>query len=452
MINKILNYIRQNNLIEDGDSVILGVSGGADSICLLHVLQELQSMFHLKLTAVHVNHHIRGEEAERDAKFVEQVCAKAGVDFRREDLNVRQLVKESGKSEEEAGRDGRYEVFFSIAREIGTDKIATAHNLNDNSETLLFHLFRGTGLKGLLGIPAKRGMIVRPLLCCTRDEIEDYLKEKGVEYRMDSTNLDTKYSRNKIRLELIPYLKENINAKVEYNIVNAAKNLSAVNDFVEEEIQKAFCQYVEQDTIREEGFSISPVLLEGMIRSLIKQQGGSLKDVTKTHIMSVKALKDMQVSRQISLPHGLIGQRTYHGIRIRKQEQENILDLPEQVLIVNDEMIPNVHIQMQHEPENFEKKNIKDLVYTKWIDYDKINKLVLRRRKKGDFIVIDDRGSRKKLKDYFIDRKIPQEERDRILLLADGSHVVWIIGYRLSAYYKITEKTKHVIQIHYKEN
>ena len=133
-------------------------------------------------------------------------------------------------------------------------------------------------------------------------------------------------------------------------------------------------------------------------------------------------------------------------------ESENILDLPEQVLIVNDEMIPNVHIQMQHEPENFEKKNIKDLVYTKWIDYDKINKLVLRRRKKGDFIVIDDRGSRKKLKDYFIDRKIPQEERDRILLLADGSHVVWIIGYRLSAYYKITEKTKHVIQIHYKEN
>ena len=230
MKNKVLNFINKNKILQYGDSVILGVSGGADSICMLYLLKDISSEMNLTLYVVHINHHIRGKQAQNDADYVKDVCRKLNVDFKQIDADVPLMVKQTGMTEEEAGRQARYKAFFERAIEVkikekkqaknqtkkpdesrklslkenqensakedgikkndpkerknsyNNIKIAVAHNLNDNSETVLFNLFRGTGIKGLTGIPVRRDMIVRPLLCCTRQEIEHYLKSKNISY------------------------------------------------------------------------------------------------------------------------------------------------------------------------------------------------------------------------------------------------------------------------------
>lgn len=451
MISKVLNFVKQNKIFEYGDSVILGVSGGADSICMLYVLCELKDLLGLTLNVVHVNHHIRGKEAQRDADYVNSICLSLGVEFVQIDVDVPEIAKANGMSEEEAGRYARYQAFYDMASKYGAQKIAVAHNLNDNSETVLFNLFRGTGIKGLTGIPFKREMIVRPLLCCTRDEIEDYLSSRNIKFCMDSTNETTEYSRNKIRLELLPYIKENINQRAEYNIVNAAENLGEISDYLDKEAKKAYDEYVENNTFKESGFGLHPALKNQIIRMMIENCAGKLKDITRTHILSVDSLKNMQVSKSVDLPYNLIAVRTYDGISVRKNDDKKVNLIDEQILVQNGNIFSTEEIEISLESEEFDIQNIEELVYTKWFDYGKIQGLVLRNRQKGDYIIVDDKGSRKKLKDYFINEKIPREKRDEILLLADGNHVVWIIGYRISSYYKVTESTSQIIKVTYRK-
>lgn len=450
MISKVFDFIKQNKILEHNDSVLLGVSGGADSICMLYILDELKSEMSLKLSVVHVNHMIRGEDAQRDADYVKKICNLLGVPFNQVNIDVLTLAKKNGISEEEAGRQARYETFIKMAEEYNINKIAVAHNLNDNSETVLFNLFRGTGIKGLTGIPVKRDKIIRPLLCCTRTEIEEYLKEKNIIYCTDATNIETEYTRNKIRLEVLPYIKENINKKAEYNIVNAAENLEEILDFIEQQTEKAYKMYVDGAFLSESGFTLHTAVLNMVVRKMIEHQAGKLKDITKTHVKSVVKLKDMEVSKKVNLPYNLIAERTYKGIVIKKNEEEKVEQISE-TLFINGKICNNSKVEVFLETKEVDAENIPELVYTKWLDYDKINKLSLRNRQKGDYIVIDDLGSRKKLKDYFIDEKVPREERDKILLVADGSHIVWIIGYRISAYYKVTNSTSNIIKITYKE-
>lgn len=460
MIRKVLNFIRQNKILEYGDSVILGVSGGADSICMLYVLKELEETLNLTLHVVHVNHHIRGEEARWDADYVKTVCDTLDVPYILKNVDVPRLVRETGMSEEEAGRQARYEIFYTVAKQQEAGKIAVAHNFNDNSETILFHLFRGSGIRGMTGIPVRRDMIVRPLLCCTRTEIEEYLRERNISYCTDTTNMEAEYSRNKIRLELMPYIQKNMNQKAEYHIVNAAENLAEVSDFLEQETKKAYDIYVKENVFQKEGFALHPALKHQIVRSMIEKQTGSLKDITRTHILSVVSLMDMEVSKSVNLPGHLVAERIYEGIILKEKQQECTQSFPAQVLMRDGRMYPNDLVEMEiigaEESQKIRKnrefyiQNIEELVYTKWIDCDKIQGLTLRNRRAGDYLVIDDKGSRKKLKNYFIDEKIPRERRDKILLLADGSHIVWIIGYRLSAYYKITEKTSHIMKLTYK--
>lgn len=450
MIHKVFDFIKQNRILEDGDSVLLGVSGGADSVCMLYVLDALKDKMSLKLSVVHINHMIRGEAALRDADYVKEICDGLGISFQQIDIDVPTMAKNSGMSEEEAGRQARYETFERIAEECNINKIAVAHNLNDDSETILFHLFRGTGIKGLTGIPVKRDKIIRPLLCCTRAEIEGYLKEKNIRYCTDATNVQTDYTRNKIRLEVLPYIKENINQKAEYNIVNAAENLEEVLDYMDGEVEKAYKKYVNGNILSDESFSLHPAIFHMLVRKMIEQQAGKLKDITKTHIQAVEKLKDMEVSKKINLPYQLIAERTYQGIVIKTNLEEKVEQIRE-TLFTNGKICNNNIVEISQERKTFDIENIPELVYTKWFDCDKINELTLRNRQKGDYIIIDDSGRRKKLKDYFIDEKVPREERDKILLIADGSSIVWIIGYRISAHYKVTNSTTNIIKINYKE-
>ena len=482
MIKEVVEYIEKNNMLKHGDKVVVGVSGGADSVCLLNVLYEIRKKYNLTLYVVHVNHGIRGNEALRDEQFVENMAKSMDVYYESRHVDVPNIAKELKQTEEEAGRICRYKIFDEICDSVGATKIAVAHNLNDNSETVLFNLFRGSKLKGLTGISPIRGKIIRPLLCCTRTQIEKYLSEKNIGYCVDSTNNDNEYSRNKIRLDLLPFIKEHINPKAEYNIASAASGLSEVYEYINAQAQDMYNQVVSQNILLNRAKDLPKVLLKEVIRQWIDNNIGKLKDITGTHIEMVANLLENQVSKQINLPYNMTFIKTYQGIELHifnedniikngekspanatskdnkssagatannKKLSNNIVKKENEMLVKDNSLNSTAHFQLSLENQQLDRENIPDLVYTKWLDYDKINKLTVRTKMAGDYIVINKKGGKKNLKKFFVDSKIPKETRDNILLLADGSEIVWIVGYRISEKYKVTKETKNILKIIY---
>ena len=450
MKKKVLEFIRKNKLVKKGNSVVLGVSGGADSICMLKLLSDLQKRLGISLYVLHINHMIRGEEADQDAAFVKKICTKFKVPHRVINVDVPALAEREGLSEEEAGRYVRYDEFSKYAYEVSATKIAVAHNSNDNAETVLMNLARGTGIKGLGGIPPKREMedangnvveVIRPILCLSRKEIEDYLKENEIEYRNDSTNDSTDYTRNKIRLEIMPLL-ENINDNAMQNITNASNELADTSDYIEKDVDEAYEEFVTEEDgklfLSDESFAIDPIVLTGVIRKMIENIAGKLKDITRIHVGDVVSLSEKQVGKKIDLPYSIVAEREYEGISMFSESNETESETKNKEVIIS------------FEEDDFDRTSIEELKYTKWLDYDKIDDVVVRTRQKGDYIVIDGDGATKKLKKYFIDEKIPRRERDEVLLVADGNHILWVVGYRISEDVKVTPDTKKVVKLEYK--
>lgn len=460
MVKKVLHYVKEKKMLQQGDSVILGVSGGADSLCMLVILYELSKIIDMKLTVVHVNHHIRGKEADADQDFVEKFCETIGVKCVVYHINMAKLASDMKCSEEEAGRIARYKIFEKVLIEEKGNKIAIAHNLNDNCETILFNLFRGTGIKGLSGIRELRENIIRPMMCLTRAEIEAYLNTHDIAFRTDSTNLQDDYTRNRIRHHVVPYIEENINKNVAINIVRAGQDLSDIENYLDMETEKQFCKYViingECYLIKDEVLSCHSVIQKRIIRSIINRLSGKLKDITRSHVESVLELFEKSTGKKISLPYQIVAKRDYNGVIITvssKKDKDSEHYLSEEVIYKEGKVYLNEYVTVRLENSKSFKQNVPELVYTKWIDCDKIkNGLVVRKRQSGDYLSIDNHGNTKKLKDYFINEKIPNDQRDDILLVADGSHIVWVIGYRMSSNYKITESTKNVMLLSYNES
>ena len=226
MKEKMIQFVRKHHLFSCGDKIVLGVSGGADSVCLLHLLEECRPEWDLSLVVAHIQHGIRGAEAERDAAFVAGLAERLSLPFFLVEGDVPALARDSGMSEEEAGRKFRYEQLERIRREQKADRIAVAHHRDDQAETVLFRLFRGSGARGLAGMAPMRDRIVRPLLFAGRQEIETYLRQQGYEWREDSTNQDTVYSRNRIRREILPLIEETINGRAGQHIADAAADVA----------------------------------------------------------------------------------------------------------------------------------------------------------------------------------------------------------------------------------
>ncbi|MDF2541910.1 MAG: hypothetical protein K0S47_1628 [Herbinix sp.] len=474
MIQKVTEFIKENSLVMKGDRIVLGVSGGADSVCLLHVLNEVAKEYMLTLVVVHVHHGIRGQEADQDEYFVKTLCDRMSISYHTFYYDVRKMAQEEGKSEEEMGRKVRYEAFSSICQLEQCNKIAIAHNSNDNAETVLFHLFRGSGITGLTGIAASRKLksadrdidIIRPLLCVSRTEIEAYLSEQRFEYRTDSTNLSNDYSRNKLRNQIIPLIREEINLNAVEHINQAAQQLKEIEEYITENCIIEYQKIVKKDDHNSYRILITdlqkePVILQkGIVRKVLENLGGSLKDMEKKHVDQILSLCNKQVGKQICLPLEIVASKEYHHIRLEKNKawddpMDRNRDETERITINR----PGYY-GLQYSAKGilvsffpYEKNNmIPKNRYTKWFDYDKIeNTLEIRTRKEGDYIQINHLGGRKKLKDYFIDQKIPKEERSDIWLLADGDHILWILddrmSDRMSEKYKIDENTNKILSI-----
>jgi len=468
MIRKITEFIEKYNMIEEGDLVAAGVSGGADSLCLLFVLLEYRKKVPFDLVVVHVNHGIR-QEAVRDADFVKEICEIEQIPFFLREASVKQLADEKKLSEEEAGRMVRYETYYQALMQYGKEehkgkKIAVAHHQGDSAETLLFHLFRGTGIWGMAGILPVNGDIIRPLLCCDRQEIENYLKEKETDWCIDCTNEEDTYTRNKIRHHILPYAQKEINEKATKHLAQTALQMVELRQYLKGEIER-IAQNVRITGEKEEtGIDVQklktyPEFLQNQfLLWFLEQKVPGRKDISSEHIQAINLLLDKTGTKRLDLPGDMEVVKTYQELWIRKKPKKENVDKQKECIFRKEEIL-NLQEPVEYILENgdileisllnsSDVNGIEEKKYTKYFDYDKINScLYLRYRQAGDFLVFNDLGQKKLLKEYFIHEKIPAEQRGQIKLVADGSHILWIIGYRISAYYKVTTDTKKIIQM-----
>lgn len=447
MRNTIEKYIETYHMIEPGDKVIAAVSGGTDSVCLLHLLAGLREKYGFDLRAVHVHHGLRGQEADRDAEFTKQLSGGLAVPCRVFYADVRGYAKEHSISEEEAGRILRYQLLEQEAEtweKGGTVKIATAHHGDDNAETILYNLFRGSGLAGIGGILPVRDRIIRPLLCVSRKEILEYLKEYSLEYCEDSTNQTNDYTRNRMRRIILPAVTEEINPQASRHVCQAGEKIRQAHEFIQDAADKWLSVHRDnKDPSLISGRLLKePEILQSyVLRRILAETAGTEKDLSSSHIDALLDLLSGQTGRRADLPGGIGAVREYAGLRIEKKSRIQKEKVPEGAagsLLLEINVFPREEVQ---ENQEFPKNQ-----YTKWFDYDKIkNRLSVRTRRTGDYITIKG-GGKKSVKAYMIDEKIPAADRDSIFLLADGSHILWIIGYRISEYYKIGPQTTTILQ------
>lgn len=421
MIEKIRKKLRQ--LTDSGDKIIVALSGGADSVCLAHAMYMLSGLCGFSVCCAHVNHHLRGEQSDRDALFVREFCKNLGVECFVMDADVRQYAKEKGISEELAGREIRYAFFTRLAQEHGYHKIATAHHKNDSAETILMHLMRGSSIAGLTGIPERRGNIIRPLLDLTRMQIEQYCAENGLEYVTDSTNTEMIYTRNKIRLELIPYIQQQFNPNFVETVTANGQIIADENAFLDAETDKALCQVTEgnrQDIVLERFLLLHPALRRRVLYRVLQCAGA--KEAGSEEIAAVLALcQNGTTGKRITLAGGLCA-RVEYGRLIIGDFTEAAQTFSYPVMPGCRTEIPEAGIAVRLEKmEKAEKQCFfcpDDAVFE------------IRSRRNGDFFYPTGMHGKKKVKDYFIDCKIPREKRDRIPILTCGGEIMWIVGMR----------------------
>ncbi|MDD4503893.1 MAG: tRNA lysidine(34) synthetase TilS [Clostridiaceae bacterium] len=456
LIGDVRKTITRYNMLEPGDKIIVGVSGGPDSLCLLHVLKELCGEYGCSLYTAHLNHKFRGEAADRDAAFVGDICRKWGIPAFIEVFDVPAYIEKTGLSPEEAGREIRYRLFDQVCEKVGGNKIAVAQNLNDHVETILMRFMRGSGIDGLKGIEAVRGNIIRPLLGIERCRIEEYCAENSLTPRLDKTNLEPIYHRNKVRLQLIPYIEKNFNP----NIMGALSRFSGLikdeNEFMETEAGEKLQEIAEIHKDRvvidiPKLMAVHTALQRRIVRQCIERLSNTLNGFEFKHFEGVLELAQKATGAAVMLPHKLKAFKSYDKLILAKYivkadkkcyyklkyDYDNSIDTDKGCII----------IERINAKEIGEFRGQKDIIY---IDPSKVKKeLVLRCRQTGDmFAPIGMKGT-KKLKDYLIDEKVPREERDALELIADGNEIIWIVGGRLSEKYKVTDETSETVLIKY---
>lgn len=454
---RVKEYMEAYRMVRPGEGIVAAVSGGADSVCLLLILRELSAQIGFRLAAFHLNHCLRGAEADRDEQFVKELCERLHIPLVAVRADVAGYARENGLSEEEAGRELRYRYLEQTAEQYSCEKIATAHHRADQAETVLMNLFRGSGLKGLGGIRPVRGRIIRPLLCLEREEIEAYLLKCGVSWCEDSTNRELEYARNRVRNVLMPWLKENINDRAGEHILKTAELAAQADEYFENLAERILEQTVsagggpvsggakasdnQKIFVRTELFDSQPGIVQTYLaRAMIRRAAGREKDISARHIEAVCALAGPGKGVSADLPYGLRAVRGYDTITVGKRPETAEMETE------NKPEFPDFSVETREFPWK-KGMEIPQKRYTKWFDYDRIkDALSLRHRESGDYFQIEG-GKTKLLKRYFIDEKIPSKLRDEIWLLTEGNHVLWAIGYRISEYYKISETTNTVLEV-----
>ncbi len=446
--------IADKSLVADGDFVLVALSGGADSVCLLGVLCRLKEQLNISVAAAHLNHMIRGEEAERDMEYAKKLCSGLGITLHTKSVNVPELAAKQGISEELAGRNARYDFFKELSAEFGYNKIATAHNRNDRAETVLMRIMRGTGIDGLCGIKYKReDGVIRPVLDVERADIEAYCAENGLEYCVDSTNLSNDYTRNKIRNELIPFIEQGFNPGITDTLCaladNSLEDAEFINGYakrlykrINSPMPKRYPNLVDIETLK----AVDDSICTRLIRIALRDKMGDAYNPGRTHIDLIKNLLDKETGACAELPDGLKAYVKYGWLELTTEADKQTDDYCYEIEITDKLKAEDDGISFKITEENF-KPGKNQMV----LNYDLLEdkKLFLRNRRMGDRMVFFADGRTRKIKDYFIDKKIPRSERAGIPLLCTEDEVVAIIGDRVSEAYKPNKDTKKGLVITY---
>ncbi len=456
--SKVLSFIKENGMLSPDDKVVVGFSGGADSTALLNVLCELRALLKIDIAAIHLNHGIR-DEAAGDEEFSRRFCFERDIPFKSVSVDVPKLARDEKLTEEEAGRRARYEAFDAYAKELGAKAIAVAHHQNDVAETLMMNLSRGCGLHGAAAIRPVRENIIRPLLCVTRSEIEQYLQEKGISFCTDKTNFENVHTRNIIRNRLIPELEESVNGAAVSHMARAAVSFEKADEFVRSYAEAVFKDIAKagEDSVTIDAEALmkeADIIRENVVLMAFEQLIRSRKDIGFVHVDEVLGLlKDMSGTASADLPYGLRAERSYKTLKIGPAEnricegEEISFSLAEGEETKID--IPGLGIAEIAVISYDDQKEVPTQTYTKWFDYDRIQAVSFRRRSNRDFIRISQEGTlhTKQLSKFMTDEKIPRTARDSIYILCDGDEVMWVPGYRMNDAYKVNKATKRVLSI-----
>jgi len=431
MENLVLEAIEKFGLLtENTNEVTVALSGGADSMALLYALNSLKEKLNIKLNAAHLNHMIRGEEALRDEEFVKVQCKKLGVQLFCERADIPKIARECSISTELAARQVRYEFLERVSKGV----IATAHTSSDNLETVLFNLSRGSALGGLCGIPFKRERIIRPLMLCSRAKVEEYCKANNISFVTDSSNLTDDYTRNKIRHNIVPVLKE-INPSVEQSVLRMCENLKEEDDFLNSLAE----EYVLKNTRSDGKLSLAgfTVIHTAVAKRIIKLYFESQReDISLESIHINEILRVALKGGKTSIPKDCYAVASVTELFIEGNENigENIQFSVELVECDATDL------------KNIQKVN--SLLLNNSLDCDKIKgKLICRTRCAGDNIRLKNRGCTKSLNKLMSENKIPTDLRDKMPVIADDDGVVWVYGLGVSQRCTTTDKTKRVLKI-----
>ena len=466
-LKEIFETIEKYKMIRPGMRVLAGVSGGADSVCLLYALKEYKKKVPFHLKAVHVEHGIRGQESLQDAQWVAELCREWGIPCQVAHCPVESLAREEKLSLEEAGRKARYRIFEKERELWQGDRVAVAHNQGDQAETLLFRLARGSGLKGLGGIRPVQGNIIRPLLFLPRTQIEAILKKQGIGWRTDRTNLEPEYTRNRIRLEILPALESQVNARAGEHIAGAALRLQEVWEYLEGQVDQAEAACVFQENRKGKQtwvlnlpsfFEQHKLIQKELLRRCVEKCTGGLRDVGSVHLEALERLAGLPCGRECPLPGGRKAVSEKDSLRFleRCKDREEEHKHREELMLRENGTVyfqgMKVRVDFLERHQLSAEEFMEEKKYTKWLACDTINQnLCLRTRRTGDYLVVNESGGRRKLKDYLIDLKIPKDQRDGIWLVAQESHVLWVVGYRISEAAKVRENTYRVMKIQIEE-
>ncbi|MBQ2847997.1 MAG: tRNA lysidine(34) synthetase TilS [Clostridia bacterium] len=425
MINKVKAVIEKYNMLPEGSTVVVAVSGGSDSMVLLNVLNALKEEYSINLCAAHVNHGLRGENADRDERFVAEKCAEMNIELNILKADVSGKAKESGMSIEECGRKIRYDFFNSLGDNI---IIATAHNLSDRAETFLFNFARGSALRGLCSIPAVRDNIIRPLIDCSKEEIISFCEENAVEYVTDETNSDVVYSRNRIRHNIVSQFKE-INPSFEKSAMRCINSLNEDEMY----LRSLACELAE-NLKKDGGYDTkkllqSPVpILKRAVIKIVEENTG----ITPGYRSLERIIGLLKESGSLQINGGVT-------VRVRR----GVLDFPSECDVTGDVSleIQTVNIKETNNLQNFSNQ---DLEY--FLDYDKIHgKIFARGRQAGDKITLVSRNCTKSLKKLFNELSVPPEKRDSVAVVADDNGLLILEGIGVDKRAAVTKETEKIM-------
>jgi tRNA(Ile)-lysidine synthase len=467
LLDHIKRTINQYHLLDKGDRLIVGVSAGVDSMVLLHLLNAFRQEFDLSLIVAHVNHGLRPKESEEEAELVKRESERFGLTFEYRLFNVKEFQKARGLSLQDAARRVRFHFFDVLLQKYNANKIALGHNADDQVETVLLRLMRGSGLKGLKGIlPLREGRVIRPLLEVWRKGIESFAQEMKIPYLLDSSNLKENYLRNRLRLTLIPLIEREYQPNFKKIVLKSSAILREENDYLEKEAEEAYQKIVQEgkDSLSFRLFhyrSLHPAIQWRVLQKMwerIYREGMSVEagegtggdHIYKRLLQSYQNFLPAAGSFRLELPQGISLEKRYDLVTMKKERMKPVLPFEVEIISLGRTYIEEIKREVVIEEISRDDK-IKDLYGLPdmaLLDYHSLQfPLRIRNFRPGDrFQPLGVEGTQK-LKEFFIDHKIPRFERPKIPLLMSGKMIAWVMGYRIDERVKVTEKTQRVLKV-----